>query len=1058
MKSIFKKIAFVLALAMVVTMLPANTASAASSDSPQMYKTLLLYLDSGNGEGSDVTGSFKSERYASVWGWKESGYTEVTFESADPDVATVSSKGKVTAVKVGKTTVTATFTGDDVKTVTRECKVTVKRNAAKVGLSSDSAKKVEAGLSVGEKLQLTAVRKDAEGNTEWNKTMRDYTTDSLRFKSSNEDVFTVTKTTGMITATGAGEATLTVWAVQSEGYDAEAKEYPAGVSKEYKVVVSGFSAQATGVKEITVTGAFTKDSKFEVKKGNQNISLTATVAEDGKSAVLTLATKLNKGVYTVSCGDLKAEISAEDEKVVQITVLENGGQVTTNANRTQIFVHYDVLNQYNESVRKNYEVQWTSSTGGTVIKNNKEKGILTIGAGRNSADTITYGTAIILTGVHTATGNVATVTANLTAGLENCVSGVQVVGVTKENSNELLKELPAGFVDGEYLLVYKMLDRLGYAMDYDDSEAVNLTFTSLSPLLLSSISNALGADLVPDGVYIDGVQYGAVRLHRGLDTKKGGVARIQITSTKTGTSTPYELKIVSEQVLDSFQIIAPDSVVAENDGTITLRYEAYDIEGAPVTDFRALYKSLSFSDARLYLVENNDGSATLKYTVPTVNAAEGIDVPQIYTTTIPTTGKSSIVQINIKAKAKAVAVKGYDGNINILEGASVTVLPVNDWSGKPYLTWYDQYDRAIDGATNRIPAGYYVAVKKTGSALNLTGDTAGLADADPAYQYFSGNITVTAANNQTNSILPQTVEFALADETGKIVSGSEKKVVLNIVDIKACSSFYITNEWSGKALNGSDSIGFHITGKLPNGSEVAIPNGSEYIEYVATSNAAGFTTVSGSAITLSPSLDTTADGNGNTQFSNQSVTNADGSHPNRFLEIKVDATLYSEEGGIKDYASTKVAVGVDAKKAVSFTLKDTWQSYWINADVADAKAYVNATSGVITYKDLIKYIGSAVTNYDNYNDVNRWDGAVLLPVQITVSKLTEGTKGIQSDSFLVSTNATTVDSATIMTGAEIGDTFVATYKYEDATITIQFTVGADTTARFSGSSDTCNWR
>ncbi|MDE7211686.1 MAG: Ig-like domain-containing protein, partial [Lachnospiraceae bacterium] len=1058
-------IAFVLALAMVVTMLPAKAVSAASSDAPDMYKTLRLYLDSGNGitENSDLTGAFQNERYASVWGWRENGYDKVEFASEDPEIATVSSKGKVTAVKVGTTTVTATFTGEGVKTVVKECKVTVKRNAAKVGLSADSAKQVEAGFSVGEKVQLTAVRKDAEGKTEWNKTMRDYTTDSLRFKSSNEEVFKVTKTTGMITATGAGEATLTIWAVQSEGFDADAKEYPAGASKEYKVVVSGFAAQATGVKEITVTGAFTKDSKFEVKKGNQNIAFTATVAEDGRSAVLALATKLNKGVYTVSCGDLKAEIVAEDEKVVQINVLENGGQVTTNANRTQIFVHYDVLNQYGESVRKNYEVQWTSSTGGTVIKNNKENGILTIGAGRNLTDTITYGTAIILTGVHTATGNVATVTANLTAGLENCVSGVEVAGVTKENSNELLKELPAGFVDGEYLLVYKMLDRLGYAMDYSDAEALNLTFTSLSPLLIASISNATGADLVQNGVVIDGVQYGAVRLHRGLDTKKGGTARIQITSTKTGTSTPYELKIVSEQVLDSFQIIAPDSVVAENDGTITLRYEAYDTEGAPVTDFRALYKSLSFSDDGLRLVENNDGSATLRYKVPLVNAAEGIDVPQIYTTTIPATGKSSIVQINIKANAKAAAVKGYEGNANILEGASVDVLSVNNWSGKPYLTWYDQYDREIDGATNRIPAGYFVAVKYTGTALTFGTAVANLTDADPSYQYFNSTITVNATPNSTNSILPQTVEFALADTTGKIVSGSERKVVLNVVDIKQCSSFYITNEWSGKAFNGSDSIGFHVTGKLANGSEVAIPNDSKYIEYVTSSSAAGFTSVTGSAITVSPNLDVTADENGNTQFSNQSVTNANGTHPNRFLEIKVEASLFTEDKALKDYASTKIEVGVDPKKVVSFTLKDTWQSYWINADAADAKAYVNATEGNITYIDLIKFLGSAVTNYDNYSDIWGTDWTtrkvvVNVPVKITVSKLMEGSKGIKTDSLLVDRNATILSSDTIIKGAEIGDTFIATYEYQNATITIQFTVGADTTAEYSSTSDTCNWR
>ena len=49
MKSIFKKIAFVLALAMVVTMMPTKAAAAAESDGPQMYSTLKLYL------GGDVT-------------------------------------------------------------------------------------------------------------------------------------------------------------------------------------------------------------------------------------------------------------------------------------------------------------------------------------------------------------------------------------------------------------------------------------------------------------------------------------------------------------------------------------------------------------------------------------------------------------------------------------------------------------------------------------------------------------------------------------------------------------------------------------------------------------------------------------------------------------------------------------------------------------------------------------------------------------------------------------------------------------------------------------------
>ena len=94
MKSIFKKIAFVLALAMVVTMMPTKAAAAAESDGPQMYSTLKLYL------GGDVTETYAGQRYAKVW--NKDGY-DVEFESSDTSVATVNSKGYVTlAIVSGK--------------------------------------------------------------------------------------------------------------------------------------------------------------------------------------------------------------------------------------------------------------------------------------------------------------------------------------------------------------------------------------------------------------------------------------------------------------------------------------------------------------------------------------------------------------------------------------------------------------------------------------------------------------------------------------------------------------------------------------------------------------------------------------------------------------------------------------------------------------------------------------------------------------------------------------------------------------------------------------------
>ncbi len=315
MKSIFKKIAFVLALAMVVTMLPGKVASAAA-DGPQMYKSLLLYLDNGNGKNSDITETYASSRYAKVYNWRESGYTEVEFESADPSIATVNSKGKVTAVKVGSTTVTATFTADDMETVEKTCKVTVKRNASKVGLSSESAKQVSEGsIKVGEKVQLTAVRKDVDGNTEWNKTQKVFTTDGVRFLSLTPEIFTVTKTTGMLTAVKAGEGVLKVWTVQSEGKNAETGEYPEVVAKEYTVkIVAGDpivkSATVKGVYEIVlevegVTAENVKDIKITNQYGGDvKVNFAdAVLNEDGTVTLKKYAPLVNDEKLNFAYGD-----------------------------------------------------------------------------------------------------------------------------------------------------------------------------------------------------------------------------------------------------------------------------------------------------------------------------------------------------------------------------------------------------------------------------------------------------------------------------------------------------------------------------------------------------------------------------------------------------------------------------------------------------------------------------------------------------------------------------------------------------------------------------------
>ena len=122
MKSIFKKIAFVLALVMIVTTMPAREAAAATTPSVKKTKRVLY-----------IGGDEKEQYLEKVWvGVKNKGDYTVQFESDNEDVVTVTKKsGWMIARGIGETTVRATFSKKGAKDVVSECKVIVRQRPAR---------------------------------------------------------------------------------------------------------------------------------------------------------------------------------------------------------------------------------------------------------------------------------------------------------------------------------------------------------------------------------------------------------------------------------------------------------------------------------------------------------------------------------------------------------------------------------------------------------------------------------------------------------------------------------------------------------------------------------------------------------------------------------------------------------------------------------------------------------------------------------------------------------------------------------------------------------------
>ncbi len=331
MKSIFKKIAFVLALAMVVAAFPAKTAAAAA-EGPQLKAHRVLYI------GGDVTETYAEKAYATVWNFKEDGYT-VKFESKDPEIATVGkNKGMVTAVSVGVTTVTATFSKEGAKDVVKTCKVEVKKNAAVVTIDEDSQKAIE-GLKVGEKVTAVAVKTDAEGSNE-------DITDGVRFSVDDDKIATVNSKTGEITAVATGETVLKVWGVQWE-YSAEAGKYvitETTPKTEYKLVVKKGTItevkqialdqiELTATDEETAKNMTINDVKVEYFIGENAITdFIKSVAANGTKVIVTLHNPIVADQqYRVTYGDASFDFKGAKADVADIqistTVAEAGQEV-----------------------------------------------------------------------------------------------------------------------------------------------------------------------------------------------------------------------------------------------------------------------------------------------------------------------------------------------------------------------------------------------------------------------------------------------------------------------------------------------------------------------------------------------------------------------------------------------------------------------------------------------------------------------------------------------------------------------------------------------------------
>ncbi|MBR6759895.1 MAG: Ig-like domain-containing protein [Alistipes sp.] len=239
----------------------------------------------------------------------------VAWTSSKEEVATVSDAGLVTAVAEGEATITVT-TEDGAKTAS--CKVTVE--ALEVSAESISLNYTELTLNPGDEETLVAtVLPEAVENKD------------VKFRSSNSDVASVGRSTGVISAKANGEATITVTSYDNDEVTATCNvlvRTPVEsftLSSQHMVLIPG--AKETLV--ATILPATASDKSVEWKSSNEAV---ATVENGEVTAVAegeaTITATTDNGAKTATCAvEVKAVDNENLLKVVSfnITVSNDDG-------------------------------------------------------------------------------------------------------------------------------------------------------------------------------------------------------------------------------------------------------------------------------------------------------------------------------------------------------------------------------------------------------------------------------------------------------------------------------------------------------------------------------------------------------------------------------------------------------------------------------------------------------------------------------------------------------------------------------------------------------------
>ncbi len=395
MRSFSKKLAFVLAAAMVVTAF-APAASAKAADEMAINKSSqILYVNEGiNHKGGEVAAPGKGN--VSVYDfnlknkpadWK-TAYS-FAWSSSDENVVTVAKGGVATAVGVGKATVYCKVTEKATNEVTTlKTKVTVKANAYDVEISNADAWD-GATVEVNDVVDLNRTMYDEDGN----KTTKRGTlvTDYTKWVAEPATGVEINQKNGQFTFTDAAEAgeyKLYCYTYQSSKYTEKTAEADPVVVELVKDSTFAVTQNSATKLTITLSSALKSLPVADVTVNRMvgdyayaQVVRAAVLAEDGKSATVELFGALVDGAtYVVKVKGFEdvsfvASVGAPTSMVVIAAGKTPANVLTTGETATVQCLFYDANGvevtsaDYEKLVT--YKLEKNATQGEFILNNNK---------------------------------------------------------------------------------------------------------------------------------------------------------------------------------------------------------------------------------------------------------------------------------------------------------------------------------------------------------------------------------------------------------------------------------------------------------------------------------------------------------------------------------------------------------------------------------------------------------------------------------------------------------------------------------------------------------------